>query len=208
MADKVHHHYSSFGKFFFDFVMGWLVLLACFPVFIFISLAILYSASWPVFFVQKRMGRGNKPFKMYKFRTMYRGAHNDQKKLLAKNQAPGPMFKIFDDPRFVGVGSWLSKIGLDELPQLVNIVRGEMSFVGPRPLPVKEALALKENWNFRHLVKPGIFSEWTLSDDRHKSLSDWINLDKKTLANGGIIYDLKLIIKTVGKILRIKFINR
>lgn len=142
---------------------------------------------------------------MYKFRTMKLGAHQEQAQLQKLNQAPGPMFKIFDDPRFVGVGRWLSKSGLDELPQLFNVMKGEMSVVGPRPLPVAEAKKLSADWNFRHQVKPGIFSEWTIAENRHRSLTDWKKLDQLTVNRGGWRYDLSVIFKTLAKSLAFIF---
>ena len=99
------------------------------------------------------------------------------KKNLSKlNEAPFPMFKIAKDPRYVGIGRLLSRSGLDELPQLINILRGEMSFIGPRPLPLAEAAELSTAWNFRYRVRPGILSEWAVSEKRHTSLAHWRNL--------------------------------
>lgn len=150
------------------------------------------------------MGKSGKSFMMYKFRTMYVGAHKQQTKLKGLNQAPGPMFKIFDDPRFVGIGKFISRVGLDELPQIFNILKGEMSFVGPRPLPVAEAKELSSAWDFRKLVRPGIFSQWTLADNRHDSLTDWKELDRKTLSQGSVTQDLELISSTLLKSFRIR----
>jgi len=203
MPYKVNSYYFSFYKKIFDLIFGLLVLLLIFPILIIISLVIILISGWPAIFIQKRMGKNGKSFLIYKFRTMYIGAHNQQIKLKKFNQAPGPMFKIFDDPRFVGIGRILSKIGLDELPQIFNILKGEMSFVGPRPLPVAEANNLSSSWDFRKKVNPGIFSEWTLASNRHDSLTDWKELDQKTLRNGGIIYDLKIITLTLLRSLRI-----
>lgn len=200
MAEKIHFYHLSLKKFFFDFGLGLMVLGVIWPVLIAISVVIFLNSSWPVFFVQKRMGKGKQAFKMYKFRTMYVGAQKDQKKFSKFNKAPGPMFKIFDDPRFVGIGRWLARTGLDELPQIFNIIKGEMSFVGPRPLPVKEAKALSSSWDFRHLVKPGVFSQWTLAENRHRSLTDWKNLDRKTVASGSMSEDLELVVKTLRKV--------
>jgi len=101
----------------------------------------------PVFFKQERWGKGRRPFVMWKFRTMKVGAEEEKEKLLALNEADGPVFKIRNDPRFTRVGRWLSRVGLDELPQLWNVVRGEMALVGPRPLPAEEARKVpKKYW--------------------------------------------------------------
>jgi lipopolysaccharide/colanic/teichoic acid biosynthesis glycosyltransferase len=199
MPHKVNSYYSSASKLFFDYTFAFLIIPIVVPLVAFISLFVFITAGWPIFFVQKRTGKGGKPFSMYKFRTMYRNAHRQQKKLIKLNQAPGPMFKIFEDPRFVGIGRFLSGSGLDELPQIFNILKGEMSFVGPRPLPVNEAKQLSAAWEFRTAVKPGIFSEWTLAENRHNSLTDWKELDRLTVSNGGMQYDLKIIIVTLIK---------
>lgn len=199
MPSKVNSYYSSFSKVFFDYLFALFVFIVIIPILFFISLVILVTAGHPVIFVQKRVGKAGKPFRMYKFRTMCRGAHLQQKKYQSLNKAPGPMFKIFDDPRFVGLGKFFSRTGLDELPQIINILKGEMSFVGPRPLPVSEAKQLSSAWSFRHLVKPGIFSEWTFAKNRHDSLTDWRELDRLTLTKGGVHYDLRLIFLTLLK---------
>jgi len=120
---------------------------------------------------------------------MRRNAELDRNRYEHLNQAPYPMFKIFNDPRFIGIGRWLSQVGFDELQQLINILRGEMSFVGPRPLPTKEAKLLDRSWDFRYSVKPGIFSYWTLSKDRHESLAIWKKLDQMTLKRGGFWFE-------------------
>jgi len=202
MPYRVNSYYFSLIKTLFDLLFGIFVLFFTFPILILISIIILLTAGYPFTFTQKRVGKNGKVFLIYKFRTMYVGADKQQQKLKDLNQAPGPMFKIFDDPRFVGIGKFLSRTGLDELPQLFNILKGEMSFVGPRPLPVNEVKKLSSVWDFRNEVKPGIFSEWTLASNRHDSLTDWKELDKKTLSHGGLSYDLKLIFLTLKKSLR------
>lgn len=208
MPHKVNSYYFSPLKVFFDYFFAFIILVLIFPILVIIYFIVLVTAGYPVIFVQKRMGRNGKPFLIYKFRTMCKGAHKQQKKFQRLNQAPGPMFKIFDDPRFVGVGRILSGTGLDELPQIFNILKGDMSFVGPRPLPISEAKQLSFSWEFRKSVKPGIFSEWTFSSNRHRSLTDWIELDRLTLSRGSIFYDLKLILLTIRKSLFSFFINK
>lgn len=205
MPVAIHPYYSSSTKEVFDRLLAVVLIFLSWPVLLIISLVILLSVGRPVFYVQSRVGKGGEKFRMYKFRTMRLGAHKEQATLQKLNQAPGPMFKIFDDPRFVGVGKWLSKSGLDELPQLFNVLFGQMSFVGPRPLPVAEVKKLGSDWDFRHLVKPGVFSEWTITENRHRSLSDWQKLDKLTLSQGGWSYDLKIIAKTLLKSLAFMF---
>ncbi|MFH2118573.1 MAG: sugar transferase, partial [Candidatus Paceibacterota bacterium] len=128
----------------------------------------------------------------YKFRTMQKNAIMLKPKYAHLNQAPAPMFKIIKDPRFVGLGWLLSRTGLDELPQLWNILWGKMSFVGPRPLPINEAQALPKDWRlWREQVKPGIFSEWSLAKNKHRSLKNWEKLEKATLRKGNLKEDLR-----------------
>ncbi len=196
MAATIHPYYHSQRKRVFDVCLSGTLLLLLAPLFSFIALAILITSNGPIFFFQRRAGTAGKPFWMVKFRTMYPGAHRDQKLFMSLNQAPGPMFKVFDDPRFVGIGKWLSWSGLDELPQLWNILRGEMSIVGPRPLPIAEEKKLTSAWDFRSTVKPGIISEWALSPHRHDSLRQWRKLDTEMLATGGAWYECSLLVRT------------
>jgi len=205
MPVVIHPYYSSPTKEVFDRLLAVVLIFLSWPVLLIISLVILLSIGRPIFYVQSRVGKDGEKFRMYKFRTMRLGAHKEQAALQKLNQAPGPMFKIFDDPRFIGAGKWLSKSGLDELPQLFNVLFGQMSFVGPRPLPVAEVKKLGSDWNFRHAVKPGVFSEWTIAENRHRSLADWQKLDKLTLSQGGWSYDLKIIAKTLLKSLAFIF---
>lgn len=133
---------------------------------------------------------------MIKFRTMRHDAEKLKKGLLNKNEAPSPMFKMKNDPRFTKIGKILSTTGLDELPQLLHIIKGTMSLVGPRPLPVSEAKKLPSSWDFRYEVKPGLISEWALSGKRYASLNDWKMLEKETLKKDSLGYEVSLIYKT------------
>lgn len=154
----------------------------------------------PIVFKQKRVGKNGKVFVMYKLRSMYKNAPETKNKYLAKNEAPAPMFKIANDPRFLQkkiqlpflkktivlkVGRYLSQSGLDEIPQLFNVLKGEMSIFGPRPLPVTEAEQLQkidQKWHqWRHSVKPGIFSAWALDAKHNQSFNHWKKLEKETL---------------------------
>lgn len=170
------------------------------PFILSLGIVILLTSGRPIFFRQKRAGLRGKSFEMLKFRSMYPGAHRHQKRYQNLNQAPAPMFKIKDDPRFTKLGKWLSKTGLDELPQLWHIVKGEVSFIGPRPLPLNESRSLSKNWQFRSFVRPGILSEWALHPKRYTSLKSWRNLELATLAQGGWSYDLKLILTKVRQL--------
>lgn len=192
----VSPYYHSLTKRIFDLGLASSLLLLASPLLVLIAVIVLISAGWPVIFVQKRLGLNKSAFHLYKFRTMKKGAEKEESTLKRQNQAPAPMFKIFDDPRYVGLGKHLSHYGLDELPQLINILKGEMSFVGPRPLPPYQAKKLDSSWNFRYQVKPGIFSEWSLSPLRHTTLKKWKELEKKTVKEGSLAYELKIILAT------------
>lgn len=202
VSKKFHPYYFSFQKRSFDLILSLILLMISGPLILIISILICLTMGSPIIFQQKRWGKNKKTFTLFKFRTMKIEAEKLQKKLLHLNQAPAPMFKIFDDPRYLGIGKFLAKTGFDELPQLINIIKGEMSFVGPRPLPVKEAKKLNQknqSWNFRWQVKPGIFSYWSLSSQRHQSLKKWQALEKMTLTEGGLIFEIKMIGQTLLK---------
>lgn len=193
---EIHPHYHSWEKRSFDLIVGLVLLILLIPLFLLLSLIILLTAGWPVFYIQKRLGLNKKVFRIIKFRTMYVGAEKNQWRYQKNNQAPQPMYKNWADPRFVGIGKWLSKTGLDELPQLFNIIRGEMSLVGPRPLPIYEIEKLSRDWGFRYQVKPGVFSEWSASANKNDSLQNWKKLEKETLKQGGLKYEVGVIFST------------
>lgn len=198
---KIHPYYFSWKKRVFDLSLALILLIFSLPLLAVISLAIFITNGRPIFFLQKRMGQNKKIFTIIKFRTMQKNAHRLQKKYTKLNQAPSPMFKIYDDPRFVGIGKFLSSTGLDELPQLINIIKGEMSFAGPRPLPVAESKALNKNWDFRYRVKPGIFSDWAISQDRNQSLKKWMELEKESLKRGGMREDVMAMLFSIKTII-------
>ena len=185
----INHSYHACSKRFIDLILASMFLLILFPFFIIFWPILLWQIGLLIIFKQQRTGQNGKEFTIYKFRTMVKNAESlrlkNQKKFTKLNYAPAPMFKIGDDPRFIKFGKFLSRSGLDELPQLINIVRGEMSLIGPRPLPVAEVNSLKKidsDWYaWRHQVKPGLFSLWVLDDKRHQDLKTWKKLERETL---------------------------
>lgn len=140
---------------------------------------------------------------MYKFRTMTRGADKLQFKYKNKNEVDGPVFKIRNDPRFTKIGGFLSHTGLDELPQLLNIVRGEMEFVGPRPLPVEEYMQIEKKYRIRSVVKPGIISPWVINGYHKNTFSDWMESDLKYIKGKNWKYDLEIFLKGVPLVIRL-----
>lgn len=203
---RIHPYYFSLQKRMFDIFGSLFLLLLTTPLLLVISTLILFNMGTPVFFTQLRRGKNKKPFAILKFRTMHNSAEKLRYLLNTKNEAPYPMFKMENDPRFVGIGKWLSQIGLDELPQLINVLAGDMSLIGPRPLPVTEAILLDQSWNFRYSVRPGIFSEWIIDNKRHLSLNEWKRIEKKSLSSASLWLDFSLIWRIICKLL-LKILN-
>ena len=162
----------------------------------------MISSGRPVFFVQKRVGKDGGIFKIVKFRTMVVGASRLQARFARLNESDGPVFKIKDDPRFTKFGKILSKTGLDELPQFLNVIKGEMSIVGPRPLPVGEAKRLTKAQKTRQLIKPGITSSWVVRGSHELSFRRWMRLDAEYLETASLGLDLYIIYKTLALVAR------
>ncbi|MDQ3008610.1 MAG: sugar transferase [bacterium] len=194
---RIAPYYFSQRKRVFDILVSIFLLLLLTPFIVIISLVIFVTVGSPILFLQQRRGYHKEPFQIFKFRTMYHNAEKDRNKLKKHNDAPEPMFKMNRDPRFVGIGHFLSTTGIDETPQLLNILKGEMSFVGPRPLPMIEALKLTAEWDFRYQVRPGIFSLWAFSDDKYTSLDTWKQLEERSLRDSSFSKDCYLMAKTL-----------
>ena len=181
-----------------DVVCSFLGVLVLSPLFIIIAIIIKMTSKGPVFFSQKRVGKNGKEFDMYKFRSMVVNAEELKEKLAAQNEMSGPMFKMKDDPRVTKVGKFIRKTSIDELPQLLNVLKGDMSLVGPRPSLPKE-VAQFEDWMYRRLeVKPGLTCYWQVSGRNNIDFEDWMNLDIKYVDERNLWIDIKLIFKTVG----------
>ncbi|HJX59406.1 MAG TPA: sugar transferase [Patescibacteria group bacterium] len=146
----------------------------------------------PLFFRQKRLGKGKTPFVIYKVRTMVVGADKLQKKYRGLNEADTPVFKIYNDPRYTRLGKFLAHTGLDELPQLINIIKGEMKFVGPRPLPDYEAVKVPQKYQKRFSVYPGITSLWIVQGAHNLSFKRWMELDLQEVENGSFWLSLTI----------------
>ncbi len=182
-----------------------LLFLSALPAMGVIAIFIMLIDGTPVLYRQKRVGYNGKPFTMVKFRTMVRGADTLQKKYARRNEAEWPVFKIRNDPRFTRMGRFLSHTGLDELPQLINVLHGDMALFGPRPLPVAEAKKLKPWMQKRHAIKPGIISPWIFEGYHAKPFDEWMESDIVYTQQKSIWFDLTLLGKAVvfvGKLLR------
>lgn len=185
-----------------DRIGGLIGLILAMPIGILAAAAIKSEDGGPIFFRQVRAGKNGKPFTIYKFRTMVINAEKLRKKLLSKNEMSGPVFKIKKDPRITKIGAWLRKTSIDELPQLINILRGEMSLVGPRP-PLPAEVARYNRWQRRKLsVKPGLTCLWQINGRNHVDFDDWMKLDIEYIDNWSIWLDTKILVKTVPAVMK------
>lgn len=157
-----------------------------------------------VFFTQDRVGKDRRTFKIFKFRTMYHGAEFDKKHYETLNEVDGPVFKIRNDPRYTRVGRWLALTGLDELPQVVNVLRGEMALVGPRPFPVDEEKKIPKRWRaIRRSVKPGITSSWVVHGGHDAcTFEQWMELDLADIRRKGAVHDSVILTRTLWIVLK------
>jgi exopolysaccharide biosynthesis polyprenyl glycosylphosphotransferase len=185
----------------FDLVVSVLVLVLGFPLWLLIALAIKLESRGPVFYVDHRIGVGEREFPMLKFRTMVAGAADLQPELEERNEASGALFKMRDDPRVTRVGRVLRRLSLDEIPQIVNVLRGEMSVVGPRPLPLRDFRLLEDWHRARYAVLPGMTGLWQISGRSGLTFDDLVRLDFTYLENWSIWLDITIIAKTIPAVL-------
>jgi exopolysaccharide biosynthesis polyprenyl glycosylphosphotransferase len=185
----------------FDIVGATLLLLLLSPLLVVITLAVRLSSRGPVLYRSARRGIGQRPFACLKFRTMHSDAEERQADLEALNEASGALFKIREDPRLTPVGRLLRRFSLDELPQLVNVVKGEMSLVGPRPLPMRDFDKLEEWHKKRYLVLPGITGLWQVSGRSELDFDDLVHLDFIYLERWSLALDLSILLKTLPAVL-------
>jgi lipopolysaccharide/colanic/teichoic acid biosynthesis glycosyltransferase len=172
------------------------------PLFLLIAVLVKLTSPGPIFFVQERMGVNRKPFLMYKFRTMYDRAEELQAQVEEFNESGEGLFKIKRDPRVTPVGRFLRRFSLDELPQLINVVRGEMTLVGPRPLPRRDYENYYEEWHYtRHSGLPGLTCLWQVSGRSDISFHNMCILDDYYLRNQNAMLDLKILLRTCGVVL-------
>jgi exopolysaccharide biosynthesis polyprenyl glycosylphosphotransferase len=180
-----------------DVAISALGLLVLLPLFAAVAVAVKATSKGPVVFRQERVGLRGRPFTLLKFRTMVAGADRLLDELRGRNEADGPLFKLRKDPRVTRVGAILRRYSIDELPQLWNVLKGEMSLVGPRP-PLAGEVALYEEWQHDRLeVRPGITGLWQVSGRSELSFEDYVRLDLFYVENWSIAYDLFILSKTV-----------
>ncbi len=181
----------------FDLAVSGLVLLVGLPLWLGIAAVLKLTSRGPVLFRDQRIGVGEQEFGMLKFRTMHADAAELQAELEASNEADGPMFKIREDPRVTPIGALLRRLSLDEIPQLWNVLRGEMSLVGPRPLPLRDYDQLESWHRKRYLVLPGITGLWQISGRSNLDFDDLVRLDFYYLENWSIWLDISILVKTI-----------
>jgi exopolysaccharide biosynthesis polyprenyl glycosylphosphotransferase len=182
-----------------DLVGAFLLLIfTAIPMFL-VILAIKFTSPGPVFFKQKRCGLNGRPFTMLKFRSMVSDAEQQKVELALLNEMEGPVFKVTNDPRITPIGRFIRRYSIDELPQLINVLRGEMSLVGPRPLPVDEVQRFDDLAHRRRLsVKPGLTCLWQVSGrSEMRDFKEWVRLDLEYIDNWSLWLDLKILVWTI-----------
>ncbi len=187
-----------------DMVLAGLALVFLFIPFLILALLIKATSKGPVFFKQSRCGLNGQPFMMYKFRSMVTDAEQRKHELAKFNEMDGPVFKLTDDPRITPIGKWLRKFSVDELPQLYNVLKGDMSLVGPRPLPVDEVKRFDDVAHRRRLsVKPGLTCLWQIKGRSNvTNFKEWVRLDLEYIDNWSLWLDIKILVMTVPVVLR------
>lgn len=202
-GDVVLHDTLAYvtGKRLFDLAVGFLVFVFAIPIVPLIALMIKLDSPGPVFYRQDRIGRSGRPFRFYKFRSMYREADRRRAELEGRNEQEGPVFKMKADPRITPVGQFLRRSSMDEIPQIINVLRGEMSIVGPRP-PLPVEVARYQPWHRRRLdVKPGITCLWQIAGRSQIGFDEWMRLDMEYLRTRSLRTDLTIFLKTLPAVM-------
>jgi exopolysaccharide biosynthesis polyprenyl glycosylphosphotransferase len=186
-----------------DIVGSAVLLLFLSPILLFAALLIKLTSPGPIMFVQQRLGVGKRHFGIFKFRTMVVDAEKRMKEIEHLNEVTGPVFKIKNDPRITPIGKFLRKTSIDELPQLLNVFKGDMSLVGPRPLPIRDYEGFSEDWQRRRFsVRPGITCLWQIGGRSSISFEKWMELDLQYIDKWSLWLDLEILLKTIPAVLR------
>lgn len=186
-----------------DWMLATLALIGLSPLLLIVAVLIKLDSPGPALFVQTRVGKNKKHFNFYKFRTMVVDAEARQASLEAQNEADGPVFKMRADPRITRLGAFLRKYSIDELPQLINVVKGDMSLVGPRPLPLRDVQRFDQEWYSRRFsVRPGLTCSWALAGRSELEFDEWVQLDLDYIDHWSLGKDLSICLGTIPRILR------
>jgi lipopolysaccharide/colanic/teichoic acid biosynthesis glycosyltransferase len=179
-------------------IAGMILIL---PLLIFVAAAIKLTSRGPIIFTQQRAGLGGRPFTIYKFRTMVNDAEAKKRSLRIFSEQDGPAFKLENDPRITSIGKLLRKSSIDELPQLWNVLKGDMSLVGPRPLPIDESDAC-QNWQRRRLdITPGLTCIWQVQGRSQVTFDEWVRMDVNYMRRRTILHDLSILLRTVPAVI-------
>ena len=202
LSTLTHHPKQAFKRFI-DIVAASALIVLTSPIMLAAAIAVMVSSPGPILFTQQRYGRHRERFPMFKFRSMVVDAEKQQAQLESLNDAQGPVFKLKSDPRVTRVGSFLRRTSIDELPQLFNVVRGEMSLVGPRPLTMRDVGKFEETWLLRRFsVRPGLTCVWQVSGRSNTSFERWIRQDLSYIDEWSLSLDLKILLMTIPAVLR------
>lgn len=198
--EKKRYIYTAVKRLF-DFVLSFVGLIALSPLLLITAAAIKTDSKGPVLYSQPRAGKNGRVFKMYKFRSMCADADQHLYELQKLNERDGPAFKIANDPRVTRVGRVIRRKSIDELPQLINIIKGDMSIVGPRPPLLNEVSQYTETQMRRLDVKPGLTCYWQISGRDGITFDQWVKLDCKYIEERSLLTDLKIILRTIPTVL-------
>jgi exopolysaccharide biosynthesis polyprenyl glycosylphosphotransferase len=179
------------------------LLLALAPLFAIVTLLIKLDSPGPIFFAQQRVGLNKRRFRILKFRTMVDGSDQQQHTLEHLNEVKGPVFKIKNDPRMTRIGKFLRRFSIDELPQLINVLKGDMSLVGPRPLPVRDVERIEVRWHKRRFsIKPGITCLWQVNGRSEIGFEDWVRMDLEYIDRWSLVLDIIILMKTIPAVFK------
>jgi exopolysaccharide biosynthesis polyprenyl glycosylphosphotransferase len=186
-----------------DVVLSFTVLLVLSPALLIVALLVKLTSPGPVFFVQSRMGLNKRRFNIYKFRTMVADAEKRMREVEHLNEVSGPVFKIKNDPRITPLGKFLRKTSIDELPQLINVLKGDMSLVGPRPLPVRDYEGFDKDWQRRRFsVRPGITCLWQIAGRSSIPFEKWMQMDLQYIDKWSLRLDFEILLRTIPAVIR------
>jgi exopolysaccharide biosynthesis polyprenyl glycosylphosphotransferase len=180
-----------------------MLLLGLASILAIVALLIKLDSPGPVFFTQNRVGLNRRRFRLFKFRTMAESADEMQHELEHLNEADGPVFKIRNDPRVTRIGRFLRRFSIDELPQLFNVLKGDMSLVGPRPLPLRDVERINTQWHKRRFsMKPGVTCLWQVNGRSDVSFDDWVEMDLQYIDKWSLGLDIRILLRTVPTVLK------
>jgi exopolysaccharide biosynthesis polyprenyl glycosylphosphotransferase len=192
-----------FAKRIVDFAISFIAITLLSPILLLAAILIKLTSAGPIFFIQKRVGLHKRPLNVYKFRTMAPDAERRIHEVEHLNEVSGPVFKIANDPRLTPIGKLLRKTSIDELPQLFNVLKGEMSLVGPRPLPVRDYEGFNEDWQRRRFsVKPGITCLWQVRGRSSIAFNEWMELDLLYIEKWSLWLDFQILLQTIPAVLK------